>query len=330
MFSTANTMRKNNMSRIKGAWRTKPWKKVRLRRRKQGVDFSEIDLWGVEKAREELSLPSWACSDADEERRLAAMKIILEKDLEALKLRTMVMPNGRIRKAVDVFPDVYSDLRMLRFLRKDKIQDPVMAALRYHEFLQWRSQNDIDSIRLLVESSPFEVPSRLSRVGGLLPCIFRAEPSQDGVVPVLLEVGAWDSVTIATLIRNNELALSTFLEYWIFIFESLHKHLYEESIRNKQIVQIDEVCDLKGMGLAQFSPGFISTVMKPWLQLTQSNYPETAKRIIFLNPPNILFVVWKLVTPMASPGTVAKVSLNSDFKGTGKDYYRNHYNIIEN
>ena len=75
---------------------------------------------------------------------------------------------------------------------------------------------------------------------------------------------------------------------------------------------IEEICDLKGMTMKQFSPAFLSTVLKPWINLTQSNYPETAKRIIFLNPPKILKLVWKLVTPMVSPGTVAKVSLKSD------------------
>ena len=345
MFSTASTMRQSNLLRIKGAWesRPKPWKnrirRRRRRRRRRGrggseeIDISEFDLWGVEKAVKGLSLPPWACVDSEEQRRLGAMNIILEKDLEMLESKTIIMPDngGRVRKVVDVFPDVYSDVRRLRFLRKDKIQDPVTAALRYRDFLQWRNDNAIDEIRALVESNPFEPPTKLSRVGDLLPGIFRAEPVQEenGIVPVLLQVGAWDSTTITKLMKNNELTLTSFLQYWVYIFESIHKHLYNQSMKTKQMVYIDEVCDLTGMNMSQFSPGFISTVLKPWIHLTQSYYPETAKFIRMLNPPNILFVVWKLVTPMVSPGTVAKIRLNSRFKGTGQQYYHTKYDVKE-
>ena len=96
------------------------------------------------------------------------------------------------------------------------------------------------------------------------------------------------------------------------------------------MVFIDEVCDLSGMAMKQRSPEFSSTVLKPWLDLTQSHYPETAKRIVFLNPPKIVSVIWKIVTPMASPGTVAKVSLQSNFKGSGQDYFHQTYSINDN
>ena len=320
MFRRAKHMRKRQIRRIKGAWNNnRPSWKFRLRRR-QRVQIDQIDLWGVEKTRKDLSLPSWVCTDLEEERRLAAMKIILQNELEALDSKT-IRRNGRHVKVTSAFPDVYSDFRLLRFLRKDKVQDPVTAAVRYREFLQWRHTNNVDEIRSLVETNPFEPPQELSIVAKYLPCDFQPDrPSDDGVVPILLKVGSWDTATITQLIRNNELSLGVFLQYWAYMFDSVHARLYEESMRQKQMVFIDEVCDLSGMSLKQFSPAFISTVLKPWMDLTQSNYPETAKRIVFLNPPKIMSIVWRMVTPMVSPGTVAKVSMHPSFLGSGQDY----------
>jgi hypothetical protein len=352
-------MRKKQIIRIiKGAWKKKPGSPLRLRGKQQQqqqqqqqqrvvvvgagtsiLDMEQLDLWGVEKTRQDLSLPSWACESVEEERRLAAMKMLLGKELERLNSQMVTLPhhhnnNGgsgssRRVQVVTAFPDVYSDFRLLRFLRKDKIQDPVTAAMRYRQYLQWRERNDIDAIRAMVESHPFEPPPELSIVENYLPCEFRGEPSRDGSVPILLQVGSWDTAAITQLIRNNELPLSAFLQYWTYMFDSLHYHLYQESMKEKQMVFIDEVCDLSGMTLQQFSPAFVSTVLKPWMELTQSNYPETARRILFLRPPRILRFVWKLVTPLASPGTVAKISLKSDFTGSGKDYFHQTYSKLQ-
>ena len=328
MFRRAKVMRRGSVKRIKGALK-KPWK-LRIRRRRR-MEMEQIDLWGVEKAREDLLLPSWACSDPEEERRLAAMKIMLVKDLKELESKTIYLQkNGRKQvKLVDAFPDVYSDFRLLRFLRKDKVQDPVTAAVRYREFLSWRERNNIDEIRAMIESNIFEPPPELAMVADYVPCEFQAKRSQDGVVPVLLKVGSWDTSSITQLVRSNDLSIETFLQYWTYMFDSLHCHLYQESMREKKMIFIDEVCDLSGMSLKQFSPSFISTILKPWMHLTQSNYPETAKRIVFLNPPKILSVVWKIVTPLTSPGTVAKVSFQSDFNGSGDDYLHHTYSSAE-
>ena len=199
------------------------------------IHMEHIDLWGVEKTCQDLSLPPWACVKPEEERHLAAMKIILEKDLKALESKTItIRKNGRNVKLVDAFPDVYSDFRLLRFLRKDKVQDPVTAAVRYSKFLKWRDINNVDDIRVMVQSNPFQPPPGLSLVASYLPCEFRAEASRDGIVPVLLKVGSWDIASITQLIRNNELPLTAFLQYWTYMFESVHWHIYQESMREKQ------------------------------------------------------------------------------------------------
>jgi hypothetical protein len=104
------------------------------------------------------------------------------------------------------------------------------------------------------------------------------------------------------------------------MFESLHRQLYLDSYRLEKMIYVDEICDLSGMRMQQFSPAFVTQVLKPWLSVTQTYYPETTKHIFFLNPPRIISLIWKIVAPMSSPGTVAKVRMVSGFEGSVHDF----------
>jgi hypothetical protein len=108
------------------------------------------------------------------------------------------------------------------------------------------------------------------------------------------------------------------------MYESINLKLHNESHLRERMVYMDQVCDLSDLNLLQFSPTFVSQVLKPWLSLTQSNYPETANRIYLLNPPRILSLVWGLVAPLSSPGTVAKVQLRKGYDGSAYDFVEEH------
>lgn len=83
---------------------------------------------------------------------------------------------------------------------------------------------------------------------------------------------------------------------------------------------LDEVCDLTNLSIKQFSPAFVTKVMKPWLKMTQSHYPETTRRIYVLKPPAIVNFAWRLVTPLLSQGTVDKIQIVGDFEGSADDF----------
>ena len=121
----------------------------------------------------------------------------------------------------------------------------------------------------------------------------------------------------------GRITLDDFLDYWIFIYESLHLTLHKESVDRHKMVYVDEACDLSNLSLRQFSPSFVTKVMKEWLKMTQNNYPETTKRIWFFNPPRIINVAWNIVTPMTSPGTVAKVRFLKGYDGSIDDFVCN-------
>lgn len=284
-----------------------------------GLLLEGYDAWDMEQVRRTVDLPFCFFESEEEQRRFAAMKLLLEQELQDLQ-REIIM-----------FPDVYGDLRLLRFLRKDKKQDPVSASLRYQHFLAWRNENSVDEIRALVEEKPFRPTSKNGQVvARYCPCEFNLAHVQttctgSKVIPIVLNVGQWDTAAIANLIRQKKLPLEDFLRYWIYMFESLHRHLFLESMRLQEMCYVDEICDLQGMSMKQFSPSFMSNVLKPWITTTQTFYPETTKRISLLNPPRILAMVWSIISPMASPGTVAKVRLFPGFKGSIHDFVHVHH-----
>ena len=280
----------------------------------------------IETIQQDLTLPEWASSDRDERRRLASMKLLLLDDFEAIQNRT-VRVRGSTVSVVSIFEDVYGDLRLLRFLRKDKVQNPESGANRFRKFLRWRKVSGADQIRAKVEEEQ-NLSDQYGAIGNYTPIDFR--PGDDvspdaGSFPIILYVGDWKTGIIGNLIRKGELQLDDFLAYWIFMFEKLHRDLYIESHQKEKLVYVDEICDLSRISLGQLSPAFVSRVLEPWISTTQSNYPETTKRIIFFNPPRILSLVWNVVAQFVSPGTQAKVKLVTDRQSSPLEYAKELY-----
>ena len=308
-------------------WRRRQWimRRIRRQRKMRGSSRAqniEAPFVGNELTADtgpiELDLPPWAITDQGEKYCLGEMKRLLEDDFGAVREKVVDIKGTKIH-VVEAFPDVYSDLRLLRFLRKDSVQDPTSAANRYRKFLWWRQENRVDYVRAMVEEGK-DFPY-FSSLAEYVPSAFELnhlvpDESAGSTIPIVLWVGQWRTSAIADLIRKEELRLDEFLDYWTFLFEALHRDLYRESLRRQQMVYVDEICDLSKLSIRQFSPGFISRVLEPWVTLSQSNYPETTKRIMFVNPPRIISFAWNIVAPFISPGTLAKVKIVNRCNGT--------------
>ena len=270
----------------------------------------------------------WACQSDVEILQLRQMKLLLHTDLQPIL-------NSNLH---ETYPDVYGDLRLLRFLRKSKERDANSASLRYRSFLKWRIEEKVDSIRAMVENacnnSQSLEPSdeKLQTLAEYFPCNFEymlQEPTDDSrkdihgaVRPAILHIGNFDTTRITAKIQSSEsdVSLRDFLNYWIYLYEAIHRHLYHQSIRVQKMTFLDEVCDLTNLSIKQFSPAFVTKVMKPWLKMTQSHYPETTRRIYVLKPPAIVNFAWRLVTPLLSQGTVDKIQIVGDFEGSADDF----------
>lgn len=281
----------------------------------------------VSKCEDTQVLPSidcgWACVSNAEKIQLQQLKLSLRTELKMIE-------DVNLHKK---YPDVYSDLRLLRFLRKSKDRDVESAAEQYRSFLQWRKENEVDNIRKMIEySGAFTTTSaRLQSVAAHFPTNFdylvqETDELNDGdksvVKPAILNVGRFDTrgITKKILSSDSDIVLEDFLNYWIFLYESIHLRLYQQSMQSGQMTFLDEVCDLSGLSLRQFSTSFVRKVMSPWLKMTQAYYPETTRRIYILHPPGIIKVAWKLVTPLLSQGTIDKIRFVRKFDGSANDY----------
>ena len=283
---------------------------------------SSLDIDIITK---EENLPTidceWACNSITEQIQLQQMKYLLTS-----KLQNIVTPK---QLHTTYYPDVYSDLRLLRFLRKSKPRDVLSSVERYRDFLQWRMENNVDEeIRDMMmdnnsnnsNTTAFVPPpdSRWEIVATYFPMKFdhvMIRPANTTATDTtsntalfqpsaILYIGAFDTQGISEQIASTESDITSndFINYWIYLYESIHFNLYQQSLDSGKMIFLDEVCDLKGLSIQQFSPYFVSKVMKPWLTMTQAYYPETTRRIYVLNAPSVVNLAWKLVTPLLSKG----------------------------
>lgn len=258
----------------------------------------------------------WACHSKEEMRQLFQVKRILQQYYQ-YDYRPINNSNHQI------YPDVYGDLRLLRFLRKSKNKDISLTAGQYHSFIKWRKDNNVDVIRAMIEDSDIQIATRQcwDHVEECLPCNFEGVSScsfNAKVKPVILHIGSFDAARITSDIQSSNISLNSFLEYWIYQYELIHYHLYQKSIATRQLCFIDIVCDLEGLSRKQLSVGFLK-ILRPWIKMTQRNYPETVRTIYLLNSPRIISLAWRWVAPMLSQGTLDKVKLVA-FDGTVREF----------
>ena len=289
------------------------WIPTERRRRARLEDSNNENLLRLDGLGEQLPQVdcAWACAaddgDGGELLNLRQMKKLLESDLK---------PVYEDNLHID-FPDVYGDLRLLRFLRKDKPRDILSSVERYRSFLRFRKENNVDEVirkRLKIGRNDQNMfnPRGLDQVSACFPISFDGLTGlSNGTTPtVTLFIGRFETTSLSSLIQSpdSSVSLQTFLEYWTFVYEAIHLQLYHASLDSGEMAFLDEICDLSGLSLRQFGPYFVKNILKPWLDLTQSNYPETTRKILVKNAPPIVGFAWNLVTPLLSEGTVNKIT----------------------
>ena len=310
VFTKAKDMRASLANRVNLRRR-----KRKLRKRSQVTEPRNGFKENLARVKATILLPErWEFEGEKELNSLAEMKLILRKDLKEVQENTLRLDDGRMINCLEQFPDAYGDIRMLRFLRKEKSRNPLEAAMSFKDYVKWRKKNGIDKIRAQVELNPFQVPSKLSFVDELLPSDFDlcGKVDADDREPsftITLHIGQWQTTKLASMIQKNDVTLEDFLLYWVYKFESVHKALHAESIKQQRMVFIDNPVDLKGFTAKQISPGFVTRVLRPWVKQMQSNYPETARAIDVFNPPRVISLLWRLMVPLLRPGTVAKIRI---------------------
>jgi len=83
------------------------------------VHAGHVGHHAMEEMLRQTALPEgWEFKNEKEVKELATMKVILKKEFADLAHSVVTLQDGRVVNVVKQFPDVYGDMRLLRFLRK--------------------------------------------------------------------------------------------------------------------------------------------------------------------------------------------------------------------
>jgi len=151
------------------------------------------------------------CKDKDEINALASMRATVCEKLE-------VMTADDFEGLQQERPDAYGNLRLLRCLRKAKVQDPVSSADRFLRYISWRVENGVDE---------------LSLDNGVLSFCkenFNVEVGRE----VSIKVGDWNTRKLLKAIDSTQQSMSTqqFLHFWVLTYEEIHRHLHRLSMED--------------------------------------------------------------------------------------------------
>eukprot|EP01035_Chromulina_nebulosa_P033588 gene33588-44984_t len=223
------------------------------------------------------------------------------------------------------FPEVVGDRRLLRFLR-GKQHNIEEATEMISNFLTWRKDNNVDSIRQDIvyggKNTPFLFPSG-QKIINLAPQIIISANSLDNEGrPLAFE--AFDfipkevlkQVTIAEYLQF----LTYALEYRAIVLEQMshereQKYLADhpnvsDLIDGYGVILMDfTIRDLKGVGLSHLGSEGRQLVGEA-LKLGLDNYQEYLGKGHFINVPWIFTAFWYFVRSFLDEFTLAKLSLS--------------------
>ena len=190
-------------------------------------------------------------------------------------------------------PDVFGDLRMLRFLRGHS-QDVEAAAEAYGSMLAWRQTNDIEgTVRSTVlgkELTEASLPhfERITELG--LKGAINAGWTADGQLISISLDGAGDPSEL--LASTSEEELSAFFRAYFELRCIVHD---ATSRRNRLLARSLAIRDLKGAGTHLLKHATAVMVFKRVLSEALQYYPESTQRVLFLNTPTVFSAVWSII-----------------------------------
>eukprot|EP01031_Cornospumella_fuschlensis_P027185 gene27185-32845_t len=222
------------------------------------------------------------------------------------------------------YPD--GDRRILRFLRGKQLNVDESSKM-YIAFLQWRLDNNIDSIRNEIlnnnKRSPFDFPHGRTIIDLAPQIIITSNATDRKGQPLAME--CYDFVpreVFKAVTKDDYLLFLTYcLEYRALVMEQLSHEAElkvkaeQESTPEKrphppygQILLDFTIRDMKGLSLAHIgSEG--RALVSAALTVGLANYPEYLGKCVFVNTPWIFHSMWFFIKTFLDEFTLAKISL---------------------
>lgn len=177
-----------------------------------------------------------------------------------------------------------------RFIAAEK-GDEEKGRQRYENTLQWRRENEIDSI-LVTPHPTFEIIKKY------YPQYFHGR-SKAGQ-PVYYERPG--KIDLAALKREG-LSIEDLLRHYMYITEYLWR-VIEPGDTGRSLT----VLDVTGIGMYDLG-GEVLDFIKRASAFTGAHYPERSAHIFIINIPGWFNMIWRMVKPMIDPVTREKVHM---------------------
>lgn len=211
-------------------------------------------------------------------------------------------------------PDVFGDLRLLRFLRAYSHDIP-QATAAYRSMVAWRREAAIDdTVRQHILGKELgeaamphaEKVTELGMVGAL-----NAGFSRKGQHVNIAIDGAGDPTKL--LLGTSEDEIRAFFRSF---FELRALTCDAESRRRRRVVRSLTIRDLDNVGMHLVKHTKAVMILKRILGEALANYPESTSQVFFLNTPVMMSALWSIIKPMLSERSQAKC----EFVGGEREY----------
>ncbi|KAF4671776.1 monooxygenase [Perkinsus chesapeaki] len=250
---------------------------------------------------EDVTLPS-EVTDA-EKAALQTLKGLLTDDI-------VEYPNS------DSMPDVFGDLRLLMFLKAAK-GDAEQAAKQFKDFLAWRVERNVDSIRadIIERKLSFDDIPNLKKVSYYLPlnaCLRNAagEPlrAKDGSFIYCERLGMIESNGFVGEVTDDE-----FSEMSIYLSELGQLVIHNHYQRTGELASFMLAIDVGGAPKSAWSnPKVCKTIVNrlgSGGRLRETYYPQQVSKVCFLNAPWLFDAFFKLLKPFFPKDSLSKVNI---------------------
>lgn len=195
-----------------------------------------------------------------------------------------------------------SDHYLLRWLRARDF-DVKKAETMLREALQWRKEIGADTI--LVDYQEVEVLEKY-RTGGI------CGRDKSGCPIYIDPYGLIDMKGLLRSAKKIDLHRK-----FVQVMETVAKLCQEESKkRGTYIEELVVIYDLNGLGIKQLNKPSVDMYLSI-VDLCESRYPETLKKVFVINSPKIFPIIWSIVRPLLHENTAKKVVvLSGNYKET--------------
>ncbi|CAN7985266.1 unnamed protein product, partial [Ixodes hexagonus] len=197
----------------------------------------------------------------------------------------------------DIWKEEFTDSFLLRWLRAREF-DVNKAENMLRKNQAWRSENSIDLIL-----KTYEWPKVLKRYfpGGMC-------GHDRGGRPVwIMRVGNSDYKGMLKCVSKEEMLTACYYQ----LEQILDDMRNQTSKLTKTVETITVVCDFDNFGLKQMCNIQVIEFLRELVLKYEDNYPETLERCLFLNASSFFPFFWKLIRPLVTEKTAAKIEVFS-------------------